>query len=505
MDLLRGYNLFKGKIGKRLLAILLVQLLLIGSWGGFGLSQAYGGEAKTPEARAQALNSLGLFQGVGPGDYALEKPATRMEALVMLIRLLGQEDEALMASAANPFTDVPGWATKYAAYAYDRGLTKGVSDTKFGASDLATPGQYLTFVLRALGYSDVDGDTPADFSWSNPQDLAGKLGISVPSSGSSKFLRGDMAWISYDALSATMKNTEDATSEGSITPTETKLADSLIAEGVFTKEKFTEAQQHQGTVSIPKDPFVWASSLNVPVSDKPDAIKKLSAACEKVPGTITLLVPKGEEKEYSQYIFDHIDMLFDKADSIEAEYIPRSGKLVLTVYYPDNLRVLTYLKNPTIPASQQTKEWAAKFEKIFFEIIKPGMDDSAKIKAVHDYIAGNARYGDPSAEIMDGVKEFFEDGRIVCGGYSKVFQVFMGLCGIESMVVTGPAGEDGSFEDHAWNKVRVGNRWHNVDVTWDDPVVSDGSHIIRYDYFMVNDSFLSKTHSWDRSFYPEAV
>lgn len=38
----------------------------------------------------------------------------------MLIRLLGEESEALSCTAYQPFTDVPDWALPYAAYAYSK-------------------------------------------------------------------------------------------------------------------------------------------------------------------------------------------------------------------------------------------------------------------------------------------------------------------------------------------------------------------------------------------------
>lgn len=43
----------------------------------------------------------------------------------MLIRLLGEESEALTCTAYQPFTDVPDWALPYAAYAYSKGYTNG--------------------------------------------------------------------------------------------------------------------------------------------------------------------------------------------------------------------------------------------------------------------------------------------------------------------------------------------------------------------------------------------
>ena len=47
------------------------------------------------QAAAETLHSLGLFQGVGGGDFALDAPLTREEGVVLLLRLLGKEQAAL--------------------------------------------------------------------------------------------------------------------------------------------------------------------------------------------------------------------------------------------------------------------------------------------------------------------------------------------------------------------------------------------------------------------------
>ena len=76
-------------------------------------------EPKTAETKADVLNTLGLFKGTENG-YELDKPLTRMEALIMLIRLSGKELDALysMKEYEMPFTDAPDWekADKYLGY-----------------------------------------------------------------------------------------------------------------------------------------------------------------------------------------------------------------------------------------------------------------------------------------------------------------------------------------------------------------------------------------------------
>lgn len=150
---------------------------------------------------AETLKQLGLFKGVSSTNLDLGRAPTRVEALVMLIRVLGEENNALSGTWRHPFTDVPDWADDYVGYAYVNGLTNGVAPTLFGDED-ASAATYLTFMLRALGYSDKNG---ADFTWDNPYDLARTTGILPDMVDTENFWRADVATISYAALNATLK------------------------------------------------------------------------------------------------------------------------------------------------------------------------------------------------------------------------------------------------------------------------------------------------------------
>ena len=119
----------------------------------------------------------------------------------MLVRLLGKEDEALAGTWQTPFTDVVEWAKPYIGYAYANKLTGGDSATTFGGAADVTATQYLTFVLRALGYS-----SDSDFAWDKAWELTDKLGITNGQYGAdSAFERGDAVIVSNKALSAKMK------------------------------------------------------------------------------------------------------------------------------------------------------------------------------------------------------------------------------------------------------------------------------------------------------------
>ncbi len=156
---------------------------------------------------ANSLYALGLMQGTGVNQdgtpyFDLNRAPTRAEAVAMLIRLLGKEKEALSGTWSAPFYDVPDWARPYVGYAYSRGLTMGMGENVFGSDYSVTASQYITFVLRALGYT-----SGKDFEWDKSYLFSDSLGLT---DGSYKdgvpFLRGDAAIVSYAALSQKLNN-----------------------------------------------------------------------------------------------------------------------------------------------------------------------------------------------------------------------------------------------------------------------------------------------------------
>ncbi len=156
---------------------------------------------------AYALKSLGLVRGAADG-MEMYRGNTRAESITMLIRLLGEEKLALSAAHKHPFGDVDAWAQRYVGYAYRMGYTKGVTETRYDGSALTTANQYMTFVLRSLGYSEEAGD----FKYLTAVNDAVRLGV-IPQStaaelNSTEFKRDHVMHISYLAMSARVKGSD---------------------------------------------------------------------------------------------------------------------------------------------------------------------------------------------------------------------------------------------------------------------------------------------------------
>lgn len=185
-------------------------------------------------AMAAALKQLNLFRGTFTGygeGYDLEKAPTRLQALIMFIRVLGEEERALAWTGTTPFTDVAkgSEAEKYVGYAYERGYTNGFSATQFRPGSAVNAYQYTEFVLRAMGYSSAANTNLADTL--DRARIAGVLTSGETAAiRADKFLRADLVYISYYALDALMP-------EGDRT-----LGQTLADQGVFTEGAWLEAR-----------------------------------------------------------------------------------------------------------------------------------------------------------------------------------------------------------------------------------------------------------------------
>ena len=212
------------KLKRRLLSLSLICALAVGA---MVLPAAASGSAPDTVDHADKLVSLNLFQGTDKG-YELDNNPTRIQGLVMLIRLLGLEDEALAHDENSPFTDL-GWGKNYVAYAYDNGLTQGTGDTTFSPNDALDAKSYVTFLLRALNYDDAAGD----FTWKEALSFAASCGMMTADAAEKlsgvTINRGDMVDLSYAAL--TCKQADSAET----------LAERLCADGVFTRQAGQDA------------------------------------------------------------------------------------------------------------------------------------------------------------------------------------------------------------------------------------------------------------------------
>ncbi len=131
---------------------------------------------------------------------------------------------------------------------------------------------------------------------------------------------------------------------------------------------------------------------------------------------------------------------------------------------------------------------AGKVNQVVSEVIKPGMSDYAKAKALHDWLIFNANYDYTFTYYgADGV---LLHGAGVCDSYARAYQKLLTAVGIESVIVTGTAGGGA----HGWNLVKIDGQWYHVDCTWDDPNAGGAEN---WNYFMLTDEEMRRDHAWN--------
>jgi transglutaminase-like putative cysteine protease len=134
-----------------------------------------------------------------------------------------------------------------------------------------------------------------------------------------------------------------------------------------------------------------------------------------------------------------------------------------------------------------------------------GYGDLAKVRYFHDTILKNCTYT-LEAELAGSPYGALVLGEAKCDGYSSALQLLCERSGIPC--VTAISVPDGGIYGHAWNKVKIGNSWYNIDCSSDDTALIDKlpKDAVCYDWFMLADSEMGSIHKeWDDPFVTEPI
>lgn len=146
-----------------------------------------------------------------------------------------------------------------------------------------------------------------------------------------------------------------------------------------------------------------------------------------------------------------------------------------------------------------------KVDEIYKENYDSSKNVSENIKIFHDYIVNHTKYDQSNTTGLSNVGSssaygVLIDGIGICSGYSDAMQLFLEKMNVKNYRI--------SSSTHEWNLVYVEGAWRHLDLTWDDPIMSDGSDTLKEDYFLIDtNTLLSKDdgeHNFDSSIYIEA-
>ncbi|WP_051656538.1 Ig-like domain-containing protein [Butyrivibrio sp. AE3004] len=176
---------------------------------------------------------------------------------------------------------------------------------------------------------------------------------------------------------------------------------------------------------------------------------------------------------------DYIDKVEPIICDIEGGITPISanGK-----YYFQAYGVTNYAANPdTLNAKLEN---AANR---FLASIKNGTSDAETELLIHDALIDNITYDDAGAKdglLCHTAYAALVEGLAVCDGYSSALSYLLKKKNIDSLVMSGMAGGGG----HAWNRVKLGSDWYEVDLTWDDSDDPNATEEARHEFFNITTS-----------------
>jgi len=141
--------------------------------------------------------------------------------------------------------------------------------------------------------------------------------------------------------------------------------------------------------------------------------------------------------------------------------------------------------------SKSLREFSCLAELINFFKLAPTFYDAEKIWVVYVWIAENIEYDIDSlkAENIGKINpsDVFTYGKCICQGFALLFKYICQCLGFECIKISGYSkGSDVSVlkyyegTDHAWNAVKINNRWEYVDCTWSVGYVEKSGNSIRF-------------------------
>ncbi len=150
----------------------------------------------------------------------------------------------------------------------------------------------------------------------------------------------------------------------------------------------------------------------------------------------------------------------------------------------------------------QIKKIEEKVKNIIATVTDPAKTHQQNIRALHDYIINNTVYDKQKSNTGQSNHESsiaygpLIQGYALCGGYTDAMAIFLDYYNIKNYKVIS--------ENHIWNALLLDGKWYHLDLTWDDPVMSDGTNYLQHKFFLIDDKQLSAVQE-DQHFYEKEV
>jgi len=159
-----------------------------------------------------------------------------------------------------------------------------------------------------------------------------------------------------------------------------------------------------------------------------------------------------------------------------------------TVVSNSNLGINAIRIKCSYKTTKEQEEYIDKtVEFIVSKLTNIDMSEDEKEKLIHDYILTNVDYCE-GEEYGNAYSALYE-GKAKCDGYAMLTYKMLKAAGIENKIVTN--------EDHAWNIVKINDKWYHMDTTWDDAKKKDFGF---YKYYNLSDDEILETRNYDNEY-----
>ena len=411
--------------------------------------------------------SSGTLRGDGR-SYNWEGGLTRAEAITIIIRLMGLDEEA-QAKASEPaaFPDVSGhWAVGYTNLAYELGVTRGDGSGKFNPQGLCTAQDFVTMLFRLTQLTEG-----ADYSWSTI--LADFREAVAPLDSFNNDIAGQNSTDGVCSAPLYLYAEDSAN----------YILNYLNRGGTFTRLTAADIIFYMMNIVAGENYRSLADILAVDYG-----LNDISVYDNFIRRTAYGLPEDFPSRHYdSDYAYLHYYLSDEHIAELEAsasDSLPEFGSsdladAIIELYYGNNFEEFTTL------ALALTKDCTTEYE---------------KAEAISRWIAEHIFYDyDKLNGLAAGVTDaegVLRERRSVCQGYADLTLAMLQTVGIKTVLESGLVGSEG----HAWNVAKLDGEWVIMDNTWDSRLEYRNSTFYcrdNYDHDLIEaENYLEPDTTW---------
>lgn len=190
------------------------------------------------------------------------------------------------------------------------------------------------------------------------------------------------------------------------------------------------------------------------------------------------------------------DMLLSHVNGFVHVY---NSYTTLSTEYKNNGKIT--LKVSRLYTEEMINKIDKEVKKIYKKLYRKDKTIKENLRIIHDYIIDNTKYDlkyveNKTDRMSNTAYAPLFDGYAICSGYTDLMSLFLYEIGIHNIRV--------SNETHTWNLITLDNQKLVIDLTYDDPVSTDGKDNKRHTYFLITSEELQKLdkdHAFNKDIY----